>query len=374
MGDPTANQPDRDSGSSSAGVVLFDLTGRVTMINAEAAYLLGIERGEAAGLTAGQLVKLCAGDAENLARLIHDFLARPNLYAGQTHYTRIAVDERSIAADVSEAWGADGPSGVVSTLRELAPGALSQDEKDELIRLIWFDLKSPLASAEVALEIYLHDMLGVEVGDQVNETLAASGSSDDITAQQRQVLSILHLSLSSLRKIIDRSFELLLVTFGVQDLDLQPVDIRTLIDDVIESCTLLYDNRYGPVQIHRTIPAEEIPAVHGDARKLRHVMDALITEAGRSRPDNETVSVSLSTENEGVSIRVAAVSSDTSVQRPVVSQGQSARLTRRANPLGWPILDRPNLREIIERHHGRISVESSAEQGTIFSVWLPYEQ
>ncbi len=134
--------------------------------------------------------------------------------------------------------------------------------------------------------------------------------------------------------------------------------------------------------LQRTTPRHSIivngfigRSVIGDRERLGQVLRNLIANAVKYSPDHDTVRVSLSTTPEQLIVHVQ----DFGIGIPKHQQTKVFERFYRVydnNNTTYPGLGIGLYiaREIIERHHGTLSVESSEGQGSIFSFSLPLQQ
>jgi signal transduction histidine kinase len=115
-----------------------------------------------------------------------------------------------------------------------------------------------------------------------------------------------------------------------------------------------------------------VPPVLGDDEHLRRVVDNLIGNAVKFTPAGGTITVSLRHVNGEVVFRVmdtgvgiAAEHQERIFERFYQVDG-STRRTHGGCGLGLALV-----KEIVERHGGRVAVESELGQGSKFTVFLP---
>jgi signal transduction histidine kinase len=125
--------------------------------------------------------------------------------------------------------------------------------------------------------------------------------------------------------------------------------------------------------IVREVPSSPVVA-WGEAHELFQVCANLVSNAMRYTPSGGTITVALAGRADDVELVVADTGigiSATDQQRLFDEFFRSTNPTALATPgtgLGLSIVHR-----IVERHHGRIAVESELGSGTTFRVTLPAE-
>jgi signal transduction histidine kinase len=148
-----------------------------------------------------------------------------------------------------------------------------------------------------------------------------------------------------------------------------PVDLRGIVEENIDLCSVAATRKNLTVQIEG--PAQPALAL-GDADELDKVCANLISNAVKYTPDGRSVSVDLSRAgdqivltccDEGIGI------SEADQEKLFTEFFRSTNPEAVAQPgtgLGLAIV-----RRIVERHHGRIEVESHLGKGSTFRVFLP---
>jgi K+-sensing histidine kinase KdpD len=143
------------------------------------------------------------------------------------------------------------------------------------------------------------------------------------------------------------------------------VDIRALVEEAVASASAGQD----AIEVVSSVPAP-LPAVRGDADRLRQVLANLIDNAVKYSPDGERVEVVATSVNGGVRVDVRdhGAGIPTGEQRQIFEKfhrvhGPNAKP---GTGLGLYIA-----RSIVEAHGGSIAVESTPGRGSIFTVALP---
>jgi signal transduction histidine kinase len=149
----------------------------------------------------------------------------------------------------------------------------------------------------------------------------------------------------------------------------EPVSVRGIISDAIKDFQVLAD------QAGLTLESDlsrQVPTVVGDEEHLRRVVDNLIGNAIKFTPAGGAISVRLDHAEGGVRLEV----SDTGIGIAAADQEriferfyQVDGSTRRVH--GGCGLGLALVKEIVERHGGRVAVDSRLSQGSTFTVTLP---
>jgi signal transduction histidine kinase len=223
--------------------------------------------------------------------------------------------------------------------------------KDEFISLVSHELRTPLTSIRGYLELLLDD-----------------SRLDD---EQQGFLGIIDRNSNRLLGLVSDLLMLTQIEAGGLQFDLGPVDLEEVVRESIETATPSAEA--GGVEL--TLAIQRPPAICGHRLRLAQVLDNLISNALKFTPSGGRVDVRLSAADGTAVIEVQ----DTGLGIAEDEQEQlferffrSAQATRNAIPgtgLGLTIS-----KAIVERHGGRIELESSEGVGTTVRVCLPLSQ
>ncbi|WP_252698217.1 PAS domain-containing sensor histidine kinase [Natronosalvus vescus] len=145
----------------------------------------------------------------------------------------------------------------------------------------------------------------------------------------------------------------------------EPIDLETVLTDVLENLRLQLDESDADVQI------EALPHVHGDASQLHQLFQNLISNAIEYSGD-EPPTIHVDSEREDgkwiVSIHDEGIGIDPDDQERVfeVFQRLHSRDEHDGTGIGLALCQR-----IVERHGGEIWVDSEPGEGSTFSFTLP---
>jgi signal transduction histidine kinase len=150
-------------------------------------------------------------------------------------------------------------------------------------------------------------------------------------------------------------------------LRLETADLPAIADEVVALLEPLLDERR--IRVGREMAAD-LPAVQADAHQIKQVLMNLCLNAIQAMPEGgEMVLTGRSSESEdrpGVVLSVRDTGGG--VAESVLQQVFEPFITTKAGGSG---LGLAVSRSIIERHAGRIWVESAPDRGSTFSIWLP---
>lgn len=192
---------------------------------------------------------------------------------------------------------------------------------------------------------------------------------DRTKAEYRESLDVVARQAERLTRMVDDMFMLALADADARPLQVAPLYLDELIDEVAGEARLLAATRQVTL---RTESAGETPFV-GDEHLLRQLFMNLLENAIRHTPRNGTIVVSLT--RDGASL--AAAVTDTG---PGIAPGNSRRIFDRFVRLDAPDseggagLGLPIAKWIAEAHGGTLVLESTGPHGSRFLLTLPAER
>ena len=155
---------------------------------------------------------------------------------------------------------------------------------------------------------------------------------------------------------------------GVLRMDLQPMELKGLLQEICEQMDVVADNFGISIDSRMETPG----SIRGDGEHLRRVFLNLVDNAIKYTPPGGRVTLSLEPQNNWVSIRVSdsGIGLSKDEQEQIFSRFHRATETRARDGKGVG-LGLSIARSIVEAHGGRIDVESAPGQGSTFHVHLP---
>lgn len=313
------------------GVIIVDSSGYVRMVNPSALGIFGSDETHPEGKLASQIFH-------------HpDLLALFNMNKSYPQRTEITLEDgRVFSAQASLV-----PDGrIVVVLQEITHLKELDRIKSDFVNTVSHDIRSPLTS------IYGFVGLIDKVGP-VNE-------------QQADFIQHIQTSVQHITALINDLMELGRVE-AHYDLQMKEVNLG----EIVQLSMAELDYQAGEKMLEVVVTLQEVlPVIQGNALHLQRMVTNLVDNAIKFTPALGKVSVACRTEGNQVILEVK----DTGAGIPLADQphifdrfyrGSNLSESTPGTGLGLAIV-----KSIVERHHGRIWMESSAS-GTTFSVILP---
>ncbi len=224
--------------------------------------------------------------------------------------------------------------------------------KDEYVKMVSHDLKSPLASIQSLLEVLLEGFAG-PVDEKIKEILQRIYKKIEFLHHYTKDL----LDLSRIR--------------AERQLKLQIFNIGDVIDAAVEIAMPKMGEK--EIQLVLEIP-DNLPAIEADKEQITYVFLNLVANAFKYTPSGGKVMVKAVEKNGSIIAEVK----DTGIGIPSHDmphifeeffRASNVAKTTKGTGLGLSLA-----KYIVERHGGMISVESTPGKGSAFTVLLPIHQ
>ena len=230
--------------------------------------------------------------------------------------------------------------------------------KSEFVATVSHELRTPMTPIKGYVEFLLMGGAG-----QLNE-------------QQLEFVSIIKTNIDRLSILVDDLLDVSRIEAGKVSLTFQPIDMREVIDDSVETLVQLSQEEQHPVMVDVHIP-EDLPSVYGDLERVRQIVANLLDNAYKYSPENSTIVIRITQENSSVQVDIIdkGVGIFPDEHEKIFERfyrGENHMVMETAGTgLGLPIV-----KELVELHKGKIWLTSSGVpgEGSTFSFTLPIYQ
>ena len=266
------------------------------------------------------------------------------LSPGERHFMLAALPIAGVSAA-----GESAPAMAIA-LHEITALKRSEQLRADFVANASHELRTPLAS-----------LMGFV------ETLRGPAA-DDPPAQQR-FLAIMAEQAARMARLIDDLLSLSRIELTEHSPPAERIDLGAVVGRVLASFEVRLGERKQRLAVEI---APKLPAVVADADQMAQVLTNLVDNAMKYGREGGTVSVSLQPAATGV---VLSVRDD----GPGIARVHLPRLTERfyrvdkarSRGAGGTGLGLAIVKHIVNRHRGRLLIESEEGQGAVFSVFLP---
>lgn len=339
--------------SMDEGVLVADLTGRVVFANREAQQLFGRQEQELVGkYFADFLAERGKLDSPKLNDAISAAL---NGYSAQLEFEIPKPEPRyfslllsALATNPED----NGAIGVVALISEITKRVELDRVKTETLQLVSHELRTPLTSIQGLSDVLLKFPVEAD--------------------QSREMVSIINAEAVRLGETINRYLDLTRLESGAQPLRLSPIRCQELVADCIRQLSVFAAERN--VRLESKVEPE-LPLLHADEQLLAQALSNLVSNAIKySPPETEVViAVCFSQDNFVISVRDQGFGIQPEAQERIFEKFFRLERDSSSNIVGTG-LGLSLVKEIVEQHGGRITVESAPNAGSTFSISLPQQQ
>ena len=341
----------------SDGVVVSDSAGRVKFANKATERILGRPRRELIGQPIGAIYgEIDSG--ETIEDLMVAFSRR-----NRPLPTFIEDDDRSIQGRLVPWRNSQGEwLGIIAIFRDVTREVKADRARDDFIAALSRELRGPLTAVKGYSELITHGAMGEYTADQLRVQRIIQSNSDQMVAVLDNAIRV---SAQNKYRSLPRFEE---------------VDIAKVVNDALREASPLASLR--ELTLNREIKGE-LPSIMADPRHIRKIVNNLLVNACKFTPPGGSVTVRawVQPEREGnvVQSRLLLAVADTGIGIPQVDfkrifdpfyqvKGQNVA-EQKGMGMGLAVV-----KELVEIHRGRVWVESTVDQGTIFQVALPITQ
>lgn len=221
--------------------------------------------------------------------------------------------------------------------------------REDFVSTLTHDLKTPLLGAIETINSFLAEQFGA------------------ISSRQRDILAMMQRSHRSTLQLVETMLDVYRNDAEGLRLQLEPVDLRSLLSDTITTITHLAQSRQ--IYINFT-PHGQAFWVCGDAAQLRRVFENLLSNAINHTPRGTWVKVVLETTGNEQQIQVCDCGPgiDELELPDLFERFYQSYSNRQAKGSGLGLY---LSRQIIDAHSGKIWAENRKPQGAIFYCRLP---
>ena len=225
----------------------------------------------------------------------------------------------------------------------------------EFTSTVSHELRTPLASIKTAVDLVIRKMVG------------------EITPQQADVLQRAKNNVDRLKRLIDDILDLSKMESGKLDMNFMVNNINRVIQETVESQKDVAASRGLYVKLELD---EHLPPVFFDSDRITQVLNNLLNNAIKFTKKG---GITITSINKAESNHIIITVKDTG--RGIAQSGMPKIFEKfqqiesaESNEEGGTGLGLAICRQIIERHGGKIWVESTEGEGTTFSFILPIQE
>ena len=195
----------------------------------------------------------------------------------------------------------------------------------------------------------------------------------DTPEGQKQAAEVIYNESSRMHRMVLNLLDLARLDAGTADLKMTPVEMRVLLDSIVEKFSL--QAQKGGVNLLLDLP-DDLPTLIADGDRLAQVFTNLVDNALRHTSAGGQVTLLVRSTQSEMEIRIADTGSGILAEAipHIFERFYQADLSRSGGELHGAGLGLAIVHEIVAAHSGRIMVRSQEGLGTTFTVYLPLVQ
>jgi PAS domain S-box-containing protein len=329
--------------STSDAVLVTDREDRLLLINPAAEQVLGLNAGDVMGR---RIEEVPTEEA------LIDILTKPLSRTGSLAEEVPLPSGHTFYASASTILSADGENmGRVVVMRDVTHFKELDEMKSEFVATVSHDLRAPLTFMRGYATML--PMVG------------------DLTEKQREYLDKILTGIEQTAGLVEDLLSLGRIEAGV-GLEERPCHVGALVVEAVDSMRARASAKGLTLRLEASDPA---PVIRGDATLLRQAVSNLVDNAVKYTPNGGAVTVGLRVGDDEVFISVTDTGIGIAQEDQVRLFEKFYRIRRRESEsvpgtgLGLAIV-----RSIIERHGGRVWVESVLNKSSTFTIALPIRE
>ncbi len=339
------------------GVLVTDQHGEITLFNQSAERILELKRAEVIGRSIEHFSGLFSGVALAWMDTINTWMQGPQSFNPMNTFSeQVNLDNGNVlSVNLAPVMNNNEFYGTVSVFRDITHLIEVDRLKSEFVATVSHELRTPMTSIKGYVDIMLMGVAG------------------DLSEQQMRFLSVVQQNTERLTILVNDLLDLSRIEAGQVNLTFEPLDLRELIDEVMEEINRLTVVENKTMQFNIELPLD-LPRIKGDPERIRQILINLLGNAFHYTPSNGIVKLKAHRLGEEIQVDIK----DDGVGIPPKEQerifdrfyrGENHMVIATAGTgLGLSIVAK-----LINMHHGRIWVQSSGieGEGSTFSFTLP---
>ncbi len=333
------------------GVVVVNVTGNVILINREMTLLFGLKQKE----VIGRPLTECLEQEEILSWLSEEKFEKGSV---TQRNLEISIDrshgERILRLTSIPLSGSDGKClGTLIVARDMTARKLSERNQSEFIAHVSHELRTPLTTIKSYVEL-----------------LSDNDVSDEKT--RYEFYNIINGETDRLARLIENLLNISKIEMGSLMVRKDLLKTREFFSDLVESIESQAVNKR--ISLHTDLP-EKMTSLMADKDLLRVAVLNILSNAIKYTPSGGSVTLTAVEEDDFLKVEISDTGYGISEEDLPKIFGKFFRSSDRnirketGNGLGLALS-----KEIVQLHHGELTVSSTIGQGTSFTLILPREE
>ena len=230
----------------------------------------------------------------------------------------------------------------------------ANDAKSEFMRIATHELKTPMTSIKGYTK------------------LIQMGAVGELSEKQKEFLTIVTNNVDRMDRLVQDLLDVSRIEAGRIRLEIQDVQMRDVIDEVITSVKTEIEDRH----LNLRVGVEDLPKLRADYRRMVQIMTNLVSNAYKYTPEGGEISVLAKPHENGKVKGISITVRDTGYG--ISKEDQASLFTNFFRSSDQNIRNEPGTglglsitKNMIESHGGEMTFESELGQGSSFTFTLP---
>lgn len=337
------------------GVIVANAENKITLANLPAGSIMGIPREDLIGKFINEFLGLYGQSRHPWLAAIKEWSKNADRIEEWTYIDeQLPIEDKVVSVHLSPVLAGKQFFGTVSIFRDITKEVELDRLKSEFVSTVSHELRTPMTSIKGYVDLML------------------MGAAGQMSASQVRYLQVIKNNAERLHMLVNDLLDISRIETGKTTLDLRPVDIAQLVEQVVES------HLHGRIQHENksitvlTDTPPNLPLVNIDHARITQVLTNLLDNAFNYTPANGEIRVSAHENGNYVYISV----SDTGIG---ISKEDQAKIFDRfyraeheaVQKVSGTGLGLAIVRSLVEMHNGRLTVNSSPGIGSTFTFNLP---
>lgn len=336
------------------GVIVANNKNEIEIANASASAILDIPRQQLIGKAINQLLGVYGQFGDIWMSTINDWANNSDrLTQGVFLADQLAIEDKYVSINLAPVLSEGNFFGTVSIFRDITKDVEVDRLKSEFVSTVSHELRTPMTSIKGYADLML------------------MGAAGQLTDPQSRYLKVIKSNADRLHDLVNDLLNISRIETGKTALDLRPLDIAQIIEQIVGHIHGRIQHEAKPMQISTDI-APGLPLVNADQARVTQILTNLADNAFNYTPINGRITIRanaaqnhvyLSVQDSGIGI--AKENQDKIFDRFFRAEDEAVQKVS-GTGLGLAIV-----RSLIEMHSGNLTVESDLGKGATFTFNLP---
>lgn len=230
---------------------------------------------------------------------------------------------------------------------------------------------------ELIVNQRLRKRLLADIAHELNTPLTVIGGNLEgmlcgIVSKEDQQIKSIHEEVTHLSKLIGDLKDLSLAEAGQLELEIGPIDMQRFLTRMVQTLTPFAEEN----QLKLIYEPSITPIIQGDSQRIHQIFSNLLTNALRYTPPEGVITIGTRSIENGGNHWLGVTICDTGVgiaadELPYIFNRFYRTSRSRSRKSGGSGIGLAIVKELVEIHDGRVTVQSQLGMGSRFTVYLP---